>query len=111
MSEISGVTFNLLEKLLCFTDVDLTSTSIKHSVRNFEYRTDQKQSIGACMTLTKLRGAIQNKNVTKSGKSPKGRAFSQEKLKSGQAFLGLNRGKIWQKGDKIEQNRGKIGTK
>ena len=49
MSEISGVTFDLLEKLRCFTDVDLTSTSIKHSVRNFEYRTDQKQSIGACM--------------------------------------------------------------
>ena len=54
LSEISGVTFDLLEKLRCFTDVDLTSTSAKHTVRNFEYRTDQKQSIGACMFPTKL---------------------------------------------------------
>ena len=35
--------------LRCFTDVDITSTSIKHTVRNFEYQTDPKTSVGTGM--------------------------------------------------------------
>ena len=49
MSEISEVTYDLLEKLLCFTDVDLTSTLTTHFVRNFEYKTDLKMLVGTGM--------------------------------------------------------------
>ena len=40
-----------------------------------------------------------------------GRAFSQEKLNSGQAFLGLNRGKIGAKSGKRVIKSSKIGAK
>ena len=35
--------------LRCFTDVDISSTSIKLTVRNFEYQTDPKTSVGTGM--------------------------------------------------------------
>ena len=45
----------IVHVLRCFTDVDITSTSIKHTVRNFEYQTDPKTSVGTGMPQIAIR--------------------------------------------------------